>query len=495
MNLQNINWYSENLKKKYEDILRKCYNENDKDYRFYGAKGIKLCDKWLNNPQDFNDYFVSIGYTNDSALGRKDTTKDYSEENCILTTVSEAAKWKITTTKITVNGITDSGKGWARRLNLGVNHINKYIKKNGLEKTIEYVQSLLDGSFVFENNYKEHEIKVGRVVDNGNGWDKRLNLYKGTINSYIKKYGEKKVIDFIRKRQKDPNYKIEIKKKKKTKKIKKCKIKKQIVRTNIIKKSKKERKTIVNDFVGVEIQKDQIKQFKQIERLPRYYITTDFHVYDSEKKCLLNEYRNNEYTHIFVSICVDDIRRTTMWVHRLVYEAYYGEIEEGYDIHHIDEDKSNNNINNLQKLLHEEHCRLHGTEIIYDKVMICPQCGKKFLWTAQKQKNFKRNLSRKIKSNKICQPFCFKECIGKYGRENQIKNGTINRRENKTKHNFVIDVFYNGEYIKTFDYFEDCSEYIHQQTNAKKYNINSGIRTVLQHKRNSYFGFTFIHKE
>ena len=488
MNLKNINWYDENLKKKYDDIRKKCYNENDKDYRFYGGKGIKLCDKWLNNPQDFNDYFVSIGYTNSSTIGRRDTTKDFSEENCILTTASDVAKWKTTTTKITVNGITDSGKGWARRLNLSINHINKYVKKNGLRKTIEYIQSLLYGSFVFENNYKKHEMKIGKIVDTGYGWDKRLNLYKGTINSYIKKYGEKKTAEFIRNKQKDPNYKIETKK---TKKIKKYKIKNQIVRTNTIKKSKKERKTIINDFCGVEIHKDQIKQFKQLEIFPRYYITPDFHVYDSENNCLLNEYRSNKNSHIFVSILVNNDRRTTMWLHRLVYETYFGKIEEGYDIHHIDEDKTNNNINNLQKLLHEEHCRLHGTEIIDDKVMICPQCGKEFLWTAQKQKNFKRNLSKKIKSNKICQPFCSKECTGKYGKKNQMQNMT----NNKVKQKFVIDVFYNGEYVETFDYFEDCSKYIQQKTNSKKYNVNQGIRYVLEKKRLQYQGFTFIHKK
>ena len=36
-----------------------------------------------------------------------------------------------------------------------------------------------------------------------------------------------------------------------------------------------------------------------------------------------------------------------VFVHRLVYESYYGEIPEGLQIHHIDEDKQNNSIKNL----------------------------------------------------------------------------------------------------------------------------------------------------
>lgn len=45
-------------------------------------------------------------------------------------------------------------------------------------------------------------------------------------------------------------------------------------------------------------------------------------------------------------------------LHRDVYEFYNGEIPEGYDIHHIDEDKTNNKIENLMCLPKSEHTRL-----------------------------------------------------------------------------------------------------------------------------------------
>lgn len=37
-------------------------------------------------------------------------------------------------------------------------------------------------------------------------------------------------------------------------------------------------------------------------------------------------------------------------VHRLVYETFVGKIQDGYQINHIDEDKSNNNVNNLNSM-------------------------------------------------------------------------------------------------------------------------------------------------
>ena len=47
-------------------------------------------------------------------------------------------------------------------------------------------------------------------------------------------------------------------------------------------------------------------------------------------------------------------------LHRLVYEDYYKiKIPDDWDIHHIDEDKSNNTIDNLVLMTHEEHTILH----------------------------------------------------------------------------------------------------------------------------------------
>ena len=47
-------------------------------------------------------------------------------------------------------------------------------------------------------------------------------------------------------------------------------------------------------------------------------------------------------------------------LHRYVWEKYNGEIPDGYDIHHIDRNKSNNDITNLQLIKKDEHMKLHG---------------------------------------------------------------------------------------------------------------------------------------
>lgn len=50
-------------------------------------------------------------------------------------------------------------------------------------------------------------------------------------------------------------------------------------------------------------------------------------------------------------------------LHRDVWEFYNGKIPKGYDIHHKDHDKSNNDIDNLELLSKTDHLKKHGEEL------------------------------------------------------------------------------------------------------------------------------------
>lgn len=49
-------------------------------------------------------------------------------------------------------------------------------------------------------------------------------------------------------------------------------------------------------------------------------------------------------------------------MHRYVWEYYNGEVPEGYHIHHIDKDKSNNDISNLEAIPFSTHAKMHSIE-------------------------------------------------------------------------------------------------------------------------------------
>lgn len=50
-------------------------------------------------------------------------------------------------------------------------------------------------------------------------------------------------------------------------------------------------------------------------------------------------------------------------MHRYVWEFYHGKIPKAYQIHHIDGDRANNNISNLEMIRVGVHQRLHGEKL------------------------------------------------------------------------------------------------------------------------------------
>ena len=136
-------WNNHRIGHIFNSMKRRCYNENDKNYKWYGAKGIKICDEWLNNPKLFEEWSLQNGYTDELTIDRIDEDKDYSPDNCRWITHIENAKYKSTTSMIEVNGEVHTGKDWSKILGLGANRINTYIRQYGLDNTIEFIRKYL----------------------------------------------------------------------------------------------------------------------------------------------------------------------------------------------------------------------------------------------------------------------------------------------------------------------------------------------------------------
>lgn len=63
-------------------IRHRCYNPLHTSYKYAGAKGIKMCDEWLNSFEAFKKWSIENGYNEDLILRRIDFNGDFEPSNC-----------------------------------------------------------------------------------------------------------------------------------------------------------------------------------------------------------------------------------------------------------------------------------------------------------------------------------------------------------------------------------------------------------------------------
>lgn len=131
------------LRKIFQCMLKRCYDNQDKNYRFYGEKGVKVCQEWINEPRLFYEWSVANGYTDKLSIDRIQDNKDYSPNNCRWVLPIDNSRYKGNTNYITAT-VTLSGRQWADLIpEHGTNFINTMIREQGKEKTIEYIENRL----------------------------------------------------------------------------------------------------------------------------------------------------------------------------------------------------------------------------------------------------------------------------------------------------------------------------------------------------------------
>lgn len=106
------------LYRAWASMKSRCSNPNDPSYERYGARGITVCDEWMDFA-GFKKWALANGYKEDAnhmrecSLDRINNNGNYEPDNCRWATKKEQANNRRNTPKATIDGVTKTLAEWS----------------------------------------------------------------------------------------------------------------------------------------------------------------------------------------------------------------------------------------------------------------------------------------------------------------------------------------------------------------------------------------------
>jgi len=98
-------------------MMQRCYNPNSTGYKYWGGRGIRVCERW----HSFENFYEDMGdCPSGMTLDRKDNDVDYCKENCRWATDEEQANNKSSNVWYEHDGLRKTISQWARHLGIRV---------------------------------------------------------------------------------------------------------------------------------------------------------------------------------------------------------------------------------------------------------------------------------------------------------------------------------------------------------------------------------------
>ena len=98
-------------------MKRRCYDPRRRDYKYYGLRGITVCDRWK---ESFLAFLEDMGFRPfpEATIERIDNDGPYCKENCCWATQEQQKQNSRNVRQLTYNGETMGIGEWARKLGI-----------------------------------------------------------------------------------------------------------------------------------------------------------------------------------------------------------------------------------------------------------------------------------------------------------------------------------------------------------------------------------------
>jgi hypothetical protein len=117
-------------KSSWKAMKARCKYPSQHGYKYYGGRGIKVCERWL----DFDNFLADMGEPEEGlTLDRIDSDGDYEPDNCRWATWSEQATNKCNNRVITACGESKTLSEWAKDAGISPSTISQRLARGWSE--------------------------------------------------------------------------------------------------------------------------------------------------------------------------------------------------------------------------------------------------------------------------------------------------------------------------------------------------------------------------
>lgn len=131
----------------WDAMIQRSTNSNHPSYKYYGGRGITVCEEWRNSFESFRVWALDAGYDENAekwecTLDRIDTNSGYFPSNCRWVSQKEQMNNTRRCNVVVVNGVGKNLTQWAQEL--GIKRHQLYKKKSNGTNMSEFISSILN---------------------------------------------------------------------------------------------------------------------------------------------------------------------------------------------------------------------------------------------------------------------------------------------------------------------------------------------------------------
>jgi len=123
------NWDHKPTVKTWDAMIQRCTNPNNPGYKYYGARGILVCDEW----RSLSGFVSSMGLRPErTTLERIDNSKGYAPDNCRWASHEEQMRNTSRNVLITIEATTKCLAEWCREFGIDQQTVFNRRHRSGL---------------------------------------------------------------------------------------------------------------------------------------------------------------------------------------------------------------------------------------------------------------------------------------------------------------------------------------------------------------------------